>query len=113
MRGAKTCARARQEGGPTAAAIVSSDDTIAPGDLRRNVAILIGGSLAIAVASALTLPVPAVLAREALGVLMVAGASESARGSGLATSSLRRQSAPGSRSTPCRCALALRQAARW
>jgi leader peptidase (prepilin peptidase)/N-methyltransferase len=53
------------------------DDTIASGDLRPNVAILIGGSLAIAVASAL--PVPAVLASITLGVLMVAGAEVDAR----------------------------------
>jgi leader peptidase (prepilin peptidase) / N-methyltransferase len=55
------------------------DDTIAPGDLRPNVAILIGGSLAIAVVSVLTLPVPAVLASIVLGVLMVAGAEVDAR----------------------------------
>ena len=53
------------------------DDTIASGDLRPNVAILIGGSLAIAVASAL--PVPAGLASITLGVLMVAGAEVDAR----------------------------------
>jgi leader peptidase (prepilin peptidase) / N-methyltransferase len=55
------------------------DDTIGSGDLRPNVAILIGGSLAIALVSALTLPVPAVLASIALGVLMVAGADIDAR----------------------------------
>jgi leader peptidase (prepilin peptidase)/N-methyltransferase len=55
------------------------DDTIATGDLRPNVAILIGGSLAIAVVSALTLPVPAALASIVLGVLMVAGADVDAR----------------------------------
>src|SRR3954464_4654638 len=55
------------------------DDTIAPGDLRPNVAILIGGSLAIAAVSALTLPVPAALAAIVLGVLMVAGADVAAR----------------------------------
>ena len=55
------------------------DDTIAPGDLRPNVAILIGGSLATAVVSALTLPAPAALASIVLGVLMVAGADVDAR----------------------------------
>ena len=55
------------------------DDTIAPGDLRPNVAILIGGSVAIAVVSALTLPEPAALASIVLGVLMVAGADVDAR----------------------------------
>ena len=54
-------------------------DTIAPGDLRPNVAILVGGTLAIAVVSALTLPVPAALASIVLGVLMVAGADVDAR----------------------------------
>jgi len=55
------------------------DDTIAPGDLRPNVAILIGGGLAIAVVSALTLPASAALASIVLGVLMVAGADVDAR----------------------------------
>lgn len=55
------------------------DGTIAPGDLRPNVATLVGGSLAIAVVSALTLPVPAALASIVLGVLMVAGADVDAR----------------------------------
>ena len=55
------------------------DDTIAPGDLRPNVAILIGGSLAIAIVSALSLPAPAALASIVLGVLMVAGADVDAR----------------------------------
>ena len=55
------------------------DDTIAPGDLRPNVAILIGGSLAIAAVSLLSLPAPAALASIVLGVLMVAGADVDAR----------------------------------
>jgi len=57
----------------------SGDDTIAPGDLRPNVAILIGGSVAIAAVSTLTLPMSAALASIVLGVLMVAGADVDAR----------------------------------
>jgi leader peptidase (prepilin peptidase) / N-methyltransferase len=59
--------------------VTLGEDTIAPGDLRPNVAILVGGSLAIAAVSALTLPVPAALASIVLGVLMVAGADVDAR----------------------------------
>jgi leader peptidase (prepilin peptidase)/N-methyltransferase len=53
--------------------------TILTRDLRPNAAILIGGSLAIALVSALSLPAPAALASIALGVLMVAGADVDAR----------------------------------
>ena len=53
--------------------------TILTRDLRPNAAILIGGSLAIALVSALSLPAPAALASSVLGVLMVAGADVDAR----------------------------------
>ena len=53
--------------------------TIIVRDLRPNAAILIGGSLAIAFVSALSLPAPAALASIVLGVLMVAGADVDAR----------------------------------
>jgi leader peptidase (prepilin peptidase)/N-methyltransferase len=48
-------------------------------DLRPNATILIGGSLAIAVVSVLSLPAPAALASIVLGVLMIAGADVDAR----------------------------------
>ena len=49
------------------------------GDLRPNLAVLIGGSVAIGLVSAVSLPGPVAIASTILGVLMLAGADVDAR----------------------------------
>ena len=59
---------------------VDAKEQIGPADdLRPNLAILIGGSAAIGLVSAVSLPVPVAIASLVLGVLMVAGADVDSR----------------------------------